>query len=460
MGSRRRWDEADRRAAVAFGEAARDAGVRRVVYLGGLGHCRSLEHLESRQEVGRLLRGAGVPTVELRASIVIGSGSASFEMLRSLVDRLPVMVTPRWVRTLAQPIAIEDVLAYLLEAVDRARSHRVARLRDRRRRRRLLPRPDAGVRPPARTPTRPDPGAGADPVAVEPLARPRHPGVCGIGRKLIDSVRNETIVHDDAAARDFSVRPRGAREAIARALANEDRDVPESRWSDEVTPPVPYGGVKRGARLVDSRARRVPAAPAAAFAPIQRIGGRTGWYSPLVLWRLRGLVDVAVGGPGCAAVAAIRSGSGSARRSTSGASRRSRPTTALRLAAEMRLPGRAWLEFEVRPTARTASSSARRRRSSQRPARQGVLVRALALSRADLRPDAALDRRRVEVVTVLTRTRAPRRARVEGWTRRAGCSSGWTDRGARPGEGGARRAPRAAARARPRGRGMDPGGGR
>ncbi len=350
MGSRRRWDEADRRAAIAFGEAARDAGVRRVVYLGGLGHSDLSEHLESRQEVGRLLRGAGVSTVELRASIVIGSGSASFEMLRSLVDRLPVMVTPRWVRTLAQPIAIEDVLAYLLEAVDLELDPTESRVyeiggadvvsylglmqeytRQRGLRRVLIP-------VPVLTPWLSSLWLGL----VTPV-------YAGIGRKLIESVRNETIVHDDAAARDFSVRPRGAREAIARALANEDREVPESRWSDEVTPPVPYGGVTRGALLVDSRARRVAAAPAAAFGPIQRIGGRTGWYSPLVLWRLRGLVDVAVGGPGLRRgrrdPVGIRVGETIDfwRVETFEADHR------LRLAAEMRLPGRAWLEFEVEP---------------------------------------------------------------------------------------------------------------
>ena len=94
--------------------------MRKVVYLGGLGHGSGLSaHLASRQEVGEILRASGVPTIELRASIVIGSGSASFEMVRSLVEKLPVMVTPRWVRVLAQPIAIEDVLAYLLAALDR-----------------------------------------------------------------------------------------------------------------------------------------------------------------------------------------------------------------------------------------------------------------------------------------------------------------------------------------------------
>jgi uncharacterized protein YbjT (DUF2867 family) len=120
MSSSREFGEADREAAHSFVAAARAAGVRKVVYLGGLGHGSGLSaHLSSRQEVGEILRASGIPTIELRASIVIGSGSASFEMVRSLVEKLPVMVTPRWVRVLAQPIAIEDVLAYLLAALDR-----------------------------------------------------------------------------------------------------------------------------------------------------------------------------------------------------------------------------------------------------------------------------------------------------------------------------------------------------
>ena len=118
MGSGGSFVEADRKAAAAFGRAARAAGVRRLVYLGGLGEGELSEHLASRQEVGRILRESGVPTVEFRCSIVIGSGSASFEMLRALVERLPVMVTPRWVTTRTQPIAIEDVISYLVAALD------------------------------------------------------------------------------------------------------------------------------------------------------------------------------------------------------------------------------------------------------------------------------------------------------------------------------------------------------
>ncbi len=118
MGSGGTFEKDDRRAAENFAQTAREAGVRRIIYLGGLGGGPALSpHLASRQEVGRILRESGVPTIEFRASIIIGSGSLSFEMIRALVDRLPVMITPRWVRILAQPIAIEDVISYLLAAL-------------------------------------------------------------------------------------------------------------------------------------------------------------------------------------------------------------------------------------------------------------------------------------------------------------------------------------------------------
>ncbi|HTK52016.1 MAG TPA: NAD(P)H-binding protein, partial [Gemmatimonadaceae bacterium] len=119
MGSRSDFRDQDRRGATNFALAARAAGVRRIVYLGGLGTATDLSpHLASRHEVGRILRDSGVPTIELRASIILGSGSLSFEMVRALVERLPVLVTPRWVRQLTQPIAIEDVIAYLIASSD------------------------------------------------------------------------------------------------------------------------------------------------------------------------------------------------------------------------------------------------------------------------------------------------------------------------------------------------------
>ena len=119
MGSDGSFEESDRSAATNFGQAAKDAGVRRIIYLGGLGSDEEglSPHLRSRHQVGRILRESGVPVLEFRASVVIGSGSLSFEMIRSLVERLPIMITPKWVRVMAQPIAINDLLEYLLAAL-------------------------------------------------------------------------------------------------------------------------------------------------------------------------------------------------------------------------------------------------------------------------------------------------------------------------------------------------------
>ncbi len=349
MSSSRPFDEADRAAALSFGTAAREAGVRKVIYLGGLGRGDLSPHLASRQEVGEILRASGVPTIELRASIVIGSGSASFEMIRALVEKLPVMVTPRWVRVRAQPIAIEDVLAYLLEALERepdggelyeiGGADRVTYLE--------LMQEYASQRGLRRT------------MIPVPVLTPRlsslwlwlvTPVYAGVGRKLVDSLRNETVVEDDTALEVFSVRPRGVRDAIARALAFEDREIAETRWSDEAfAERAPYGGVRHGSHLVDSRSTTVSVPAARAFAPIQAIGGETGWYKGAFLWRLRGLLDVLVGGPG------LRRGRRDPVRLEVGDTldfwrvETFEQDRLLRLSAEMKVPGRAWLQFEVTP---------------------------------------------------------------------------------------------------------------
>ncbi len=217
MGGPGGFEEQDREAALNFARAGRAAGVRRIIYLGGLGDGPELsEHLASRQDVGRILRESGVPTVELRASIIIGAGSLSFQMIRSLVERLPVMLLPRWVRTRAQPIAVDDVLAYLVQALERDVSgvyeiggaDRVSYLdlmqeyaRQRGLRRWM-------VRVPVLTPWL----SSLWLSLVTPL-------YARVGRKLIEGVRNETVVRDNRALRDFDVRPVGVREAIAAALA-------------------------------------------------------------------------------------------------------------------------------------------------------------------------------------------------------------------------------------------------
>jgi hypothetical protein len=174
-----------------------------------------------------------------------------------------------------------------------------------------------------------------------------------VGRKLIDSIRNTTTVEDDSAQRLFpDVQPRGIREAIARALLNEDREFAVTRWSDALSSgaaPRQWGGAVFGSRIVDSRSVQVPRAPDEAFAPVRRIGGDTGWYNGNWLLRLRGFLDLLVGGVG------VRRGRRDPENLVPGDAldfwrvEAIEPDTLLRLAAEMKLPGRAWLQFEVEP---------------------------------------------------------------------------------------------------------------
>jgi uncharacterized protein YbjT (DUF2867 family) len=328
MGGRSDFADADRRAADNFGRAAARAGVQRIIYLGGLtGNSRSLSaHLKSRVETGDLLRASGVPVIEFRASIVIGAGSLSFQMIQSLVERLPVMICPRWVATLTQPIAIADVVSYLdaalelpgttspifeiggPEVVSYGEMMRVyARLRGLRRL--LLPVPLL------------TPHLSGLWLALVTPAQAR------VGRALVEGLKNATVVGSNAARNVFTINPMPLREALRLAIADGTC-----------------------ARLKqDTRATEVDVPPHQAFAPIRRIGGTTGWYVGTWLWSARSLLDRMFGGTG------MRGGRRDPEQcvendlidgwivEASEADRR------LRLAAGLKLPGRGWLEFEVMP---------------------------------------------------------------------------------------------------------------
>lgn len=354
MGTTGDFEAQDRIAADHFAAAAHAAGVRRIIYLGGLGadDAGLSAHLRSRHEVGERLRAHGVPVVELRASIIIGSGSLSFEMIRALVERLPVMVTPRWVRVKAQPIAIGDVLEYLraaltVEAGDRNLTIEIGG-------------PDQVSYGDLMYEYARQRGLRRWMISV-PLLTPRlsslwlglvTPLYARVGRKLIDSLRHPTVVRDDAAIRLFPIRPIGVREAIASALRNEDSVFARTRWSDSCSAagePRQWGGARFGNRLVDARATPVTAPPCDVFAAVERIGGTTGWYYADWLWTIRGWLDLLVGGVG------MRRGRRDPERLLAGDTldcwrvESIEPGRHLRLAAEMKLPGRAWLEFEVEP---------------------------------------------------------------------------------------------------------------
>ncbi|MGB7951139.1 MAG: SDR family oxidoreductase [Candidatus Binatia bacterium] len=353
MGLGASFEQNDRMAAQNFALAARKAGVQRIIYLGGLGSGEGLSpHLQSRQQVGEVLRAGNVPVIEFRASIVIGSGSLSFEMIRALVERLPVMVTPRWVSVPTQPIAVKDVLDYLMAAVELPTTeHRVFEIggtdrvsyrdimfeyaRQRGLRRLMIPVPVISPRL-----------SSLWLGLVTPL-------YARVGRKLIDSIRNPTVVNDDTALRAFGrIQPMGLKEAIRLALRNEDQEFAETRWSDAVsaggaTPT--WGGERFGNRRVDARSIVVDASCDRLFAVIERIGGRNGWYGLDWLWQLRGWLDLIFGGIG------LRRGRRNPDQLRVGdaldfwrveALERDR---FLRLCAEMKLPGRAWLEFSLEP---------------------------------------------------------------------------------------------------------------
>jgi uncharacterized protein YbjT (DUF2867 family) len=320
--------EIDKRAAELFGSAAARAGVRRIVYLGGLTDDtpQLSAHLKSRAQTGDVLRASDVPVVEFRASIVIGAGSLSFEMIRALVERLPVMVCPRWVATLTQPIAIDDVLAYLAAAVDfEGDGNRIFDIggpevvsygdmmreyaRQRGLRRLLLPVPLL------------TPHLSGLWLALVTPAQAR------VGRALVESLRNPTIVRSNAAHASFDIEPRPLATALSQAIGE--------------------GAVAR--RRVDTRDIVVDVPPSQAFAPVRCIGGANGWYFGNLLWRLRGIVDIWIGGAG------MRRGRRDAECCVSGdvidgwTVDAYEPDKRLRLTADLKLPGRGWLEFEVTP---------------------------------------------------------------------------------------------------------------
>jgi uncharacterized protein YbjT (DUF2867 family) len=351
MGNAESFAEQDRTAAQNFAEAAEVAGVKRIIYLGGLGEGALSPHLKSRQEVGEILRGSKVSVIEFRASIVIGSGSLSFEIIRALVERLPVMVCPRWVSVAAQPIGIEDLVNYLMGALDLpAQGSRIIEIGG----------PDQVSYRDIMNEYARQRGLRRVMISI-PVLTPRlsslwlglvTPVYARVGRKLIDSIRNKTVVNDPSALALFAIKPMSLGEMIHRALQNEDSEFAMTRWSDALSSSgldQSWGGVRFGNRIVDSREVTIEASPEAAFRPIRRIGGRNGWYYGDGLWVFRGFLDLMLGGVG------LRRGRRHPDALVVGDAvdfwrvEEIEPDRRLRLRAEMKLPGRAWLEFEVLP---------------------------------------------------------------------------------------------------------------
>ncbi|MET7373760.1 SDR family oxidoreductase [Micromonospora arida] len=356
------FEAADRTAATNFAAATRAAGVRRIVYLGGPEPASDAEvpspHLRSRAEVGRILLGSGVPTAVLRAAVIIGSGSASFEMLRYLTERLPAMITPRWVGNRIQPIAVRDVLHYLAGCADlpaevnrgfdvggpdvltfREMMQRYARVAGLRRRI-IVP-----VRP--LTPSLSSHWVGLITPVPNKIARP-----------LVESLIHEAVAHEHDIARHVPDPPGGLTgfdEAVALALAKVRDAQVETRWSTASGPDAPAEPLPSdpewsgGTAYTDVRERAVDAPPAALWRVVEGVGGEHGWYSFPLAWSIRGWLDRLVGGVG------LRRGRRDPHRLQVGEAldfwrvEEIVPGELLRLRAEMRLPGRAWLEMRVLP---------------------------------------------------------------------------------------------------------------
>ncbi len=355
MGGPGDFAQRDVELASSFARAAAAARIERIVYLGGLGADNEplSKHLSSRHVTGEVLRRGATPVIEFRAGMVVGSGSLSFELLRDMTERVPIMICPRWVRTRTQPIAIRDVLSYLIAAHDRRLAATevyeiggpdvvsyqdlmlmYARLRGLKRRM---------IHVPFLTPRLSS--YWVDLVTAVPAS---------VSRPLIDGLRTEMILRDLRASNEFAIRPTTVEEAINLALARVVNDKVTTRWSDSFSAlgqslPPTFTMRQIEGMVLERRIRRVAKPAGCLFESVTRIGGDFGWPYADALWELRGLWDRVVGGVG------MRRG----RRSHTDLRvgdpvdfwrvEAIEPPRLLRLHAEMKVPGSAWLQFEVQP---------------------------------------------------------------------------------------------------------------
>jgi uncharacterized protein YbjT (DUF2867 family) len=349
------FHQRDLTAARNFGDAARVAGVQQIVYLGGLGDPDAdlSQHLRSRQKTGEALRESGVPVTEFRAAIIVGSGSVSFEMIRYLTERIPVMICPRWVYTRVQPTSIRNVLEYLVAALETPDSrgeiieiggsdvltygdmmmgyaevrglHRV-----------LLP-------VPALTP-------GLSSHWVHWMT----PIPADIASPLIEGLRNEVIVRDDKARRLFpGIQPMDYQTSVRLALTSLEASQVETAWSDALV--TSQGDVSpvvlttQDGMIIERRQRLVQATPAVVYRAFTGLGGERGWLYANWAWRLRGVMDRLIGGVGLRRSRRhpndVRAGDALDFWRVEAVE----PDRMLRLRAEMKVPGGAWLQFEARP---------------------------------------------------------------------------------------------------------------
>ncbi len=336
------FEERDRKAAKNFAEAARQAGIRKIIYLGGLGDNQGplSHHLKSRQEVGDILHQSGIPVTQFRAAVIIGSGSISFEMIRHLTERLPIMICPKWVLSRCQPIAIRDALSYLLAAVEEKKNEgRIIEIGGRdvltyremmlgyakiRGLHRIL------LRVPILTPRLSS--YWVDLITPIPSA---------LARPLIEGLKNDVVCHNDEARKIFPFEPLGYEEAVRLAFDRTQQGNLETIWSS-----------------AESSTQRIiiPASAEDVFKVVSSLGGKRGWLYANWIWRLRGFLDRLIGGVG------MRRGRRDASSLRVGDAvdfwrvEAITPNHLLRLRAEMKLPGKAWLQFEVQDEPGTSQS--------------------------------------------------------------------------------------------------------
>lgn len=355
LGAGAKFSERDLLSARNFSETARDCGVARIVYLGGLAQesPELSEHLRSRQQTGDALRASGVPVTEFRAGVIVGSGSVSFEIIRYLTERLPVMICPRWVYTRTQPIGIRDVLDYLAAALENtASTGRIIEI------------------------------GGADIVTYGdmmmiyaevrelrrwlvpvPVLTPRlsslwvnlvTPIPSNIARPLVEGLRNENIVRDQSAAELFpAVRPAGYRTSVKRALDRLQASNIETTWSDALGTSLrdvaPVILTTHEGMIVERRQRVVRTSPSESFKVFMGLGGKRGWLASNWAWKIRGFADRMIGGIG------MRRGRRHADELRVGDAldfwrvEAVEADRLLRLRAEMKVPGQAWLQFQATP---------------------------------------------------------------------------------------------------------------
>ncbi len=349
------FHERDLAAARAFGDAAMLAGVHRILYLGGLGDPDSelSPHLRSRQQTGDALRQSGVPVTEFRAAVIVGSGSISFEMIRYLTERLPVMICPRWVFTRIQPIAIRNVLDYLVGALEKPESAgRVIEIGG----------ADVLTYGEMMTVYAQVRGLKRWLLAV-PVLTPRlssywvhlvTPIPAAIARPLIDGLHNEVVVRDQSALQIFpEIELVDYASAVNASLARLQAGEVETAWSDALAtsqgdlPPVIL--TTQAGMVMEHRQLLVNAPAQAVFRAFTSLGGERGWLYMNWLWQLRGVIDRLIGGVG------MRRGRRDPIEVRIGDAldfwrvEAVEANRLMRLRAEMKVPGQAWLQFQAKP---------------------------------------------------------------------------------------------------------------